>query len=263
MNGRGWKRGAALALLALFASMAGGSAVAARPDETAIANARELLDKWFEAKRVISLEKRDYALARELLVDRVRMVARDIDALKARTAEAEQGIADADAKRTEFSVEADKLRTSAAAIDGALGALEARVRALLVRLPDPIRERVKPLSQKLPEDPATTRQSRSERLQGVVGILNEVNKFQREITVGSEIRTLRDGSSAEVTAMYAGISQGWYASLDGRFAGVGSAGPDGWKWVAADEAAPEILRALAILKNEQVAAFARLPIRVQ
>jgi hypothetical protein len=249
-------------VLAILACGLGGGALAAATDGTAIEQARAVLDRWVETRKVISQEKRDYALARELLIDRVRMVARDIEQIKQKTTETEKGIADSEAKKKELQAEGETLRAGATAIDAALATLEARVKALLPRLPDPVRERVKPLSQEIPDDPATTKLSRSRRLQSVVGILNEVNKFHREVTMTSEIRTLRDGSSAEVTALYAGISQGWYASKDGKAAGVGSAGPDGWRWTAADDAAPEILRAIAIAKNDKVAAFARLPIKV-
>ncbi|MFM7283203.1 MAG: DUF3450 family protein, partial [Planctomycetia bacterium] len=92
--------------------------------------------------------------------------------------------------------------------------------------------------------------------------LNEVNKFQRDIAVLSEVRTLADGSSAEVTTVYFGLGQAYYATANGKAAGRGSATADGWVWVPANEAAGEISRMIAVLKNEQVAAFVPVPLRV-
>jgi hypothetical protein len=58
--------------------------------------------------------------------------------------------------------------------------------------------------------------------------LNEVNKFNREITVSSEVLTLSGGASAEVTALYVGIGKAYYVSRNGSAAGIGTASPDGW-----------------------------------
>jgi Protein of unknown function (DUF3450) len=93
-------------------------------------------------------------------------------------------------------------------------------------------------------------------------MLNEINKFNREITMTSEVRTLPDGTSAQVTAIYLGIGQGYYVGADGTVAGVGTATADGWVWTTATAAAPRIAEVIAILKNEQVAHFVELPVRI-
>ena len=146
-----------------------------------------------------------------------------------------------------------------------VNALEERVRALLPRLPPPLRDRVKPLSQRLPDPEKSTeiKLSLSERFQNIVGILNEVNKFDREITTTSEIRSLPDGSSAEATALYFGIGQAYYASNTGNVAGTGTSSEKGWIWRPANDAAGRIAEAIAILKNEKVAAFVQLPVDIQ
>ncbi len=91
----------------------------------------------------------------------------------------------------------------------------------------------------------------------------QVNKFNREITVTSEVRELPDGTSAEVTALYVGISTAYYVSRDGSAAGMGTASPDGWVWTPANDDAAQIAKAIAILKNEQVASFVKLPIDIK
>ncbi len=224
---------------------------------------RAALGKWVETRKVISLEQRDWTLGKEMLNERIGLVQREIDSLRTKISEAQQSISDADKKRVDLVVENDKLKEAADGLSGSLVALEIRTRALLKKLPDPIRERVKPLSQRLPENTGDTKLSFSERFQNVVGILNEVNKFNREITMTSEVRALSDGASAEVTAVYIGIGQGYYASADGKNAGVGSAGADGWAWTPANDIAPEVSSVIAILKNEQVATFVNLPVEIQ
>jgi hypothetical protein len=226
-------------------------------------HARAVLEKWTETRRVISRERRDWALGRDLLAGRIELVQREIESLRARIRDAEASIAEADRKRAELLAQNESLKATSSALLGTVAALETRTRDLLRRLPDPIRERVKPLSQRIPEDPAATKLSLSERFQNVVGVLNEVNRFHGEITVTSEVRTLPDGAAVEVTALYVGIAQGYYASANGKSGGVGAPAPDGWRWTPADSAAPAILAAVAMLQNERVAAFAHLPVQAK
>ncbi len=224
---------------------------------------RATLEKWVESRKVISLEQRDWALGKEMLNERIELVQQEIDSLQSKIEDAEKSISEADKKRVDLIDENKKLKEASAALGETVLTLEQSTKDLLKRLPDPIRERVKPLTQRLPENPDETKLSLAERFQNIIGILNEVNKFNREITITSEVRALPDGTSAEVTALYIGIGQGYYASANGKAAGTGTAAPDGWVWTPADNVAGEIVRAIAILQNEQVAGFVRLPVEIR
>jgi len=252
--------GAAVALVSLVST----GAMTAQGDEDGdVDTTRAALERWVETRRIISQEKRDWALGREVLNDRIDLVQRDIASLQGKIEEAQKGISEADRKRAELAEENDGLAALSKGLAETVAELEASAKELLRRLPDPIRERVQPLSQQLPDDPGETKLGLGDRYANVVGLLNEVNKFQREITVTSEVRTLQDGTTAEVTSLYVGIGQGYYCTADEDAAGIGSATEDGWTWTPANEAAGEIARAIAILQNEQAADFVRLPVRIQ
>jgi hypothetical protein len=66
-----------------------------------------------------------------------------------------------------------------------------------------------------------------------------------------------------VTALYVGLGQAYYVSANGTMAGVGRPSENGWSWEPSNDAADEITDAIAILKNEKVASFVPLPIKVQ
>jgi FtsZ-binding cell division protein ZapB len=228
-----------------------------------IDNVRTLTEKWVETRRVISKERQDWTLGREMLEERIKLVQREIASLREKIDQTQKSVSDAEAKRAELAAENETLKSAGATLADIVTALEARTVALNQRLPDPIRERIKPLSQRLPDDPNETKLSLSQRFQNVIGILNEVNKFNRGIEVTSEVRTLADGSVAEVTALYVGLGHAYYTGANGTTAGVGRPGPDGWVWEPANDAADEVAQAVAILKNEQVAAFVPLPVTIQ
>ncbi len=255
--------------IALIAAACLISTAAAPDDNNAdrVETARATLEKWVEVRRLISLERRDWSLARELLTNRIELVHREIKSLRDKIGDAEKSIAEADTKREALIGEHERLKQASATLGEVIVALEARTRELLPRLPEPIRQRIKPLSQRLPSpaDGEASNLSLSERFQNVAGILNEVNKFHGEITVATEVHPMPDGSSVEVTALYVGISQGYYIGGNGTIAGVGRSSPDeeGWVWRPANDAAPQIAQAIAILKNEQVADFVTLPIELK
>ena len=228
-----------------------------------IESASTAIEKWVETQRIISSEKRDMVLAREVLTERIELVECEIKSLQNKISQAEESITEADKKRAEMLEKNEKLKKASDSLGNILVSLEKRTRQLLKCLPDPIRQRVKPLSQRLPDNTGQCKLSVAERFQNIVGILNEVDKFNREISVTSEVRTLRDGSSVEVTALYIGIGCAYYASANGNVAGVGTASSQGWEWKQANEAAEQIIAAIAILKNEKVASFIQLPIEIQ
>lgn len=245
------------------ASQEGGSSRSSVQTSEDIDTARATLEKWVELRRIVSQEKRDRALGREVLVDRTRMVEAEIAKLRESITAAQASIAESDKKRAELLAERDRLVQASAGLVTTVGALEQRLRELLVRLPDPIRERVKPLSQLLPADEAAAQKvSLDQRFRNVLGIQNEVDKFAREITVVSEVRSLADGTAAEVTTVYLGISHGFYVNGAGTIAGIGHGSERGFEWKAAPDAAPAIAATIAILNNERVAEFVSLPIRI-
>jgi hypothetical protein len=227
-----------------------------------VEDTRKALEKWVETRRLIAEEKRDWALGREMLNERIALVKREIESLRTKIADAEKSIGEAEKKRESLIEENDKLKAASTDLQDTVIALENRTKELLQRLPESIRANVKQLSQQFPEDPKDSKLSFGIRFQNVVGVLNYLNKRNRDITVTSEVRDLAGGTSAEVTTMYVGVSQAYYVSADGSLAGVGTATADGWVWTPANEAAPAIAKAIAILKNEKVAEFVRLPVDV-
>jgi len=239
------------------------SAMSQHSSASDVDSTRTTIEKWVETRRIISREKRDWELGKQLLNERIQLVTSEIASLRERIADAETNISEADQKRVELEEENEKLKQASASLEDNVLAYEARTRQLLDRLPTPILDRVKPLSQKLPDNPDDTELSLSERFQNVIGILNEINKFNSEITVTSEVRTLSDGTSAEVTSLYVGIGQGYYVGAKGKIAGYGTITENGWKWRSANDDAAEIGRAVAILKNEQVASFVNMPVEIK
>jgi FtsZ-binding cell division protein ZapB len=224
---------------------------------------RDALSKWVDTKRLISQEQQEWRVGRELLTERQVLVQREIDSLRERTAQARADSTEADKKADELKAQNAELLAATAGLGATIAQLEGRVKALLARSPAPIVERVKPLSQRIPANPANTKLALSERFQNIIGILNEMNKFGREVTVVSEVRELPDKSSAEVSVLYLGLAQAYYCNVKSGLAGIGRPAPDGWKWEARNDCAQAIADALAVYRNERPADYIALPFDVE
>lgn len=248
-------------ILSLTAGVLSATVLTPAPSQD-VSDARAMLTEWVDVERAISLEKRDWALGKELLTDRIGIVQDEIAATRDEIEAARANIATTEEKFAELAVENDALKVASSSLESRVLALEARTRGLLAKLPPPIVERVSVLSARLPKEGAETKASLGERFQNIVGILNEVNKFHGDVAMFSEVRTLEDGTSAEVSTLYVGISQAFYATSDLKHAGIGRGGKQGWEWLPANEAAPAIAQAIAIFNSEEPAAFVHLPLQV-
>ena len=228
-----------------------------------VQDTRTVLEQWVQTRRVISKEKRDWVLGKQLLQDRIDLVKREMESLRERIEETKSNLSEADKKKIELVETSDKLLEASSSLRSLIFRLEFETRELLRRLPEPIRDHVKPLSQKIPEEGPTGEVVLGPRYQNIVGILNEVDKFNREIRVTNEVRQLDDGSSAEVATLYIGLGQAYYVNTKGDRAGVGTQSDDGWVWEQHNDAAADIALAIAILRNEKPAAFVRLPMGIK
>jgi TonB family protein len=74
--------------------------------------ARTTLKKWVETRRIISQEKRDWALAREVLNGRLDLVQREIEAQRDKIGETEASIAEVQHQQAELMEEAPPLDLS-------------------------------------------------------------------------------------------------------------------------------------------------------
>jgi hypothetical protein len=234
------------------------------PAEATPEAARSAVVKWVETQQVIAREKRDWEQAKDLLEQRIALLEQEAGGLEAKAVRAREEQADTQRKRAEMIAEDRAFAAAASGVAGSIDDLEAKTRRLLGYLPDPIRERIRPLSQRLPDGPAAAgRLSLGQRYQNVIGILNEVNKFNNDVTVTREMRSLPDGTIAEVQALYLGLGAAYYVGTGGTSAGVGRPTAEGWQWTAANDLAPQIARAIAILSNEQAPAYVPLPVEIQ
>ena len=225
-------------------------------------SARTTISKWISTQQIILKESKEWQQGKEILQSRIELLEQEIASLEGKLAEAEKGTREADRKEGELQSESRTLEQRADRLAAQVTDLEGAIRTVHSSLPPPVIERLAPLYQRIPEDPATTKASVGERYQNILGILNEINKSNGEIMLVNEIRALSDGTPSEVKSIYVGLGQAYYLSANGE-AGVGRPAASGWEWTPANELAANIQQVVEILSNKGSPKFVPLPVEIR
>ena len=231
--------------------------------EERIAATRAALEEWMEQRRLIAKLRAEWDEGREILQARIDVTETEIADLRERIAKAEEGISGFEEQRSKLERDKERLKEASSSLESQIGPLEQQTRELVARLPHPLQEKLKALTQRIPENPENTELGLGLRFQNIVGILDMANKFNNEVADFPETLTLAEGKRAEVTAIYIGVGQAYYLSDDGKSAGIGFGGSEGWTWRPQDDIAPQVRQLLDILGGQKAAEFVTVPMRVQ
>ena len=222
---------------------------------------RALLAKWSETQQIISKEREDWKREKDLLQSRIQLLQGEIDTLGGRMGEQAKGTQDIRKEKQSLLTEENSLKACTVGLTDMAGELESRIRALQPRLPDPLKEKIAPLFSRMPEG-KTSPASVAERFQNIAGILNQINKFNGEITMTTEIRTLGDGKPAQVRVVYLGLGQAYFLGVQGQ-SGVGKPGDSAWEWKSDDSIAPQVSEVIEVLQSKAKPKFVPLPVSLQ
>ncbi|MFN3533247.1 MAG: DUF3450 family protein [Candidatus Brocadia sp.] len=223
---------------------------------------RLAMDKWIETQQIISKERKDWQQGKEILISRLELVKKEIATLEEKIRQAESSVTEANKKLNDLIAENNQLKAAGEQLTVAVISMEGEVRRLFNLLPAPVGAKLQPLYQRIPEDPAKTNVSVAERFQNVLGILNELNKANNEISVCYEVLNLASGKPSEVKTIYVGLAQAYYVSASGE-AGIGRPSADGWKWESSKDIGRDVLAALEILEGRHSPSFVGVPVKLQ
>jgi hypothetical protein len=231
--------------------------------EASVEEARANLEQWVQARQLTSRLKSDWREEKEMLDQTAALFEREFEELNAQLAKAQTGTSQVDRDREALQAEQQELTEAENRAAEYVTQFEQRIRTLSGAFPPPLSERLEPLMKRLPEDPSNTRLKPVERLQNLVGILNEVDKFNGTISVESGLQRRPSGEEIQVKTLYLGLGQAYFTDQTGGFAGVGVPSLKGWEWTPQPGLGAGVLRAIAEYENARPPAFEALPMVVQ
>ena len=231
--------------------------------DASIDRTRDVIDNWVETRQIISKENADWRLEQSILNDTRSLLENEVKRLESALADLDASASVADEERSGLSAERDELAAAAEVVAAEVAAMETQVKALLQLLPEPLLATIRPLVRRLPDDPQNTSLSLGERVQNIVGILSQADKFNGTVTFTSETRPLDNGKEVEVRTLYWGVAMAFYVDASGDYAGIGHPGANGWEWPRIDGAGPKIQRLLDVYEGTGEIGFVEVPARIQ
>jgi len=231
--------------------------------ENEIESARTSFDKWVELQETLAREKRDWAVEKEFLGEEVRLLTEEIAALKEKSARLSEQTAKTETEVAKANTETTTLKEASARVAAELPKLETELRRLSAAFPAPLLEQSELLLNRLPREGTAGGTNIAQRLQTVVGLLSQVDRFNGGFTVAPELRKSPAGAEVQVRTLYLGLAQAWFVSPDRKFAGFGKPGANGWEWTPANELAPKIEKAIAVQENVGMAEYVSLPVSIK
>ena len=250
-----------LPLLAALAALPPAAHISAQADS--VREARDTLDRWVETRQLISEEKSDWRVEESILNDTKRLLENEVDRLDQAIEDLEASATEADKERSQLNARKERLRKATSVVKDDVTKLEQRMRAALDRLPEPLLRKIQPLIRRIPENPEETDAGIGQRVQNLVGILSQTDKFNTSITQTSESRDVGDGKTVEVRTLYWGVAHAFYVDGTGQYAGIGIPGEDGWEWPRLEDAGPPMRALIDVYEGKGDIRFVEVPARIQ
>ncbi|MBG88914.1 MAG: hypothetical protein CMO80_18710 [Verrucomicrobiales bacterium] len=226
-----------------------------------LTDARAAVSQWVDVERTISREAIAWKEKKTLLNDLLQVARTEIKTLKDGIAEADKATGAAEERRADLVKKRDDNAALAEKIETFLVGIEAKIRKLAPRLPKPLRDNVRPLMQRMPADPDNTELGIAVRMQTVMGIIAEAQRFNTTAPTGEELHKAPNGDMREIRTIYFGLGAAYYVSADGSDAGFGKVTQDGWVWESQPELAATIREAIATAEGKsREARFLSLPV---
>lgn len=224
---------------------------------------RSIIEKWVETRQLMSKEASNWREQKEIMSFKINLLKEEIKALEQQIADSRKDVNLADAKRAEMEGEENKLRTAAQVVKKEVPRYEQNLLRLSKSFPKPLLDKTGSLLAQIPSDPNKTTLSVGERVILILGILNEVDKFNGNVTVVSELREIDTGDTVEVKTLYLGLAQAYFVDSNQQYAKTGSLIDGEWAWTEQNEYAHDIWSAIAMYENViKPALFIELPITI-
>ncbi len=234
--------------------------------DTDVTATKSKLDKWVETQQLISEQKNDWAVEKEILEDTRKLLEDELAMLEEKIAELEGDSTEADKERDQLLLNRVEFKRAEASMTDSIRQLEVKLLALVPQFPKPLRSKLEPYIVQIPKDPAKARVSLSDRLVTVLGILGQAERFNRSIHLFSSTEKIEgQGDEArQVWQLYWGLGAAYWVDSTGAYAGVGSLGQEGWEFSTDNQLAPG-LNTLRNIKEgtEDEISFIEMPAKLQ
>lgn len=232
--------------------------------QSRIHETQSTLTEWIDVEKNIAEKKADWTYEKEIILDTLSVLEEEKEILLERIKSAQEASSEADGKRIKLNEEKQTYIDAVAILESEITALESEAKRIYQWLPESLQTQIEPLYKRIPElDEKKRMPALSSRLQSVLGILTQADKFNSGISLNTEIKELGSGNNAQVKTMYFGLAGAYFTDDSGTYSGIGYPTAEGWKWETQEGVGPLIANSIGAYESVKEAAFIELPVSIK
>lgn len=220
------------------------------------------LEQWVETERKISEASSGWEAEKASMLDLIKVYREEAATLDEIITAAEKDTSAAEARRAELLEQDSAVKEIEGQLIAQLEAIETTIKSLEISLPEPLHLELAPLFSAIPEDPSSTKLAIGQRIQPIVAILTQVQKFNQVVTVVEGFREFEAGRTIQTEKIYFGLGAAFYVDQTNEHAGYGVPGPDGWTWTDDNSLIADVRTFLDIYRGTRQATYVELPVSV-
>lgn len=222
--------------------------------------------EWIETMQKIQAEEDAWERDSEVLKSYKEGLTKEIEDLKEQIERVKVRKEGGDKQSLDKLAERDRLAAAQEELAKQVRVLEQGLAEKLPVFPVPLRQQAKvavaieALQKSLQLPPEKQNEEVSKRLFNAIELLAEVEKFQQQVHLHSELRKDSQGREFKMQVVYFGLAMAYGVNEDGSFAVAGRPEKDGWKFTDRPELAPQIQQLVTSAGSEKDATFTQLPL---
>lgn len=250
-------------LILIAAMLVSNQSNSADSSASPLTQTRATLEQWVQTRQLISKTRSDWQSDKESIEQTIALYERELKSVEDQMSKVSTNNTQVAKEMTEATT-LQKISNETLEVSRTFAAdFEARVKKLVPQLPSPLQDILKPLLARLPTDPANTKMLAAERVQVLVGVLGELDKYNNAVNLFNEKRKNPKGEEVAVQTIYIGLGAAYFVNEAGDFAGSGTSGANGWEWSVKPEIATAVQEVVKIYRSERTARFVTLPATVR
>lgn len=223
---------------------------------------RNVFQELVESRQKIADEQALWLVQKQTLLDTIELLNLEIELLGLRIEATEADSTQAERDRIQLNAKIEELKEASAVVASVIRSLEERILKLVNALPSDLKGKLDRLINRIPDRNTPQnriRASLGERMQNIVGLLNQLEVFNNGIHVATEVRKI-GGQNITIQVLYIGLAQAYYVNKDQGVAGYGTVSTEsGWVWTEDLTLADSILKSIKVYENAIPAEFVVLP----
>ena len=232
--------------------------------ESQLDKTRTHIEKWVQTRQLIAKKRADWRVEQENISQSIGLLKKELNLLVNEIKQAKELDSEADIDKRRINLSLEDLKKANKVVVDALWKMERQALIIMSWFPEPLKDRTAGVRNRIPLEQKDLRDfSAAERMQNIVAMLNEADRFNSAISMAIEFRKDAGGKERQVQVVYLGLGQAYFVNQNNTIAGTGLPGPEGWVWSLNNDLAPKIRKVIDIYENRRPAEFVSVPVEIK